>query len=108
MMRHPTVMDLYGTRIFFITVEHMTETDQLIAGLASMCAINCAPTQDFEQRVRSLAVKLQKSYSLLVLDNLETLINVDEWKIRSLLKALLDCTTLALVVTLRGAVLSRS
>ena len=67
-----------------------------------MCAINYSSTQDFGQRVRSLAVKLQDSYNLLVLDNLETLINVDEWNIEYLLKALLDCSKLALVVTLRG------
>ena len=102
MMRHPTVTDLYGRRISFITVELMTQTDQLITRLESMCAIDDASTQDFGQRVQSLVVKLQETYNLVVLDNLETLINVDGSKTRSLLKALLDCKTLALVITLRG------
>ena len=107
-LNHAALEERFGTRRFFVYCEYVTTVDALVSQLVETLIVR-DPASPFPMNknlnivVESLASRLALHLpTLCCLDNFESVFDNDETKACDLLRALLKCSTLALIVTMRG------
>ena len=103
-LHHPDIETRFDTRRFFITCEHMLNVDSLILKLVDTLLTEPLDGDVDTTTVETLASRLgqQSLLTIVCLDNFETMLDIDEIKARTVLRALLKCPILALLVTMRA------